>query len=376
MLLKTFFSSSWTFAGALTVFCISLVIEEVLRFRNRLHASSFQLAHFLDVLIIVQADVHGNCHTYDGHRHGAQTQISSCDEANEEEGCNVGLPHGLEQDSKAQSRQNVAGSLESGKNHLGDAVDHCTDSVAAQQHGKEGNDGKDRGVHQGEDNVQVQSLFGLILIQQTVVPLHHGGAEQLEHLISVGCQQADGHCQSNCHAGGLAGLAADVVDHCNQIAKKYGYDGLEFVVSNVKKDKLYNNKIDMVISLYACDTTTDYALNFAINNNVKYIFSVPCCQHEINLSISKAGDFDIMLKDGLIKERFSALLTDAIRTEVLRAVGYSVDVIEFVDFAHSPKNIMLRATKNSTKKSYQSLLDLQNKYKFNQTLLSLQCEQK
>ena len=132
----------------------------------------------------------------------------------------------------------------------------------------------------------------------------------------------------------------------------------------------------MVISLHACDTATDCALNFAINNNVKYIFIVPCCQHEINLSISKAGDFDIMLKDGLFKERFSALLTDAVRTEILRAVGYSVDVIEFVDFAHSPKNIMLRATKNSTKKSYQSLLDLQNKYKFNQTLLSLQCEQK
>ena len=169
-------------------------------------------------------------------------------------------------------------------------------------------------------------------------------------------------------------LKKEVVEHCNQIAKKYGYDGLEFVVSDVKKDELYNNKIDMVISLHACDTATDYALNFAIKNNVKYIFSVPCCQHEINSSISKAGDFDILRKDGLFKERFSALLTDAIRTEVLRAVGYSVDVIEFVDFAHSPKNIMLKATKNSTKKSYQALVDLSHKYKFKQTLLALQIE--
>lgn len=169
-------------------------------------------------------------------------------------------------------------------------------------------------------------------------------------------------------------LKADVIEHCNQIAKKYGYDGLQFVVSDVKSDKLYNNKIDMVISLHACDTATDYALNFAIENNVKYIFSVPCCQHEINLSIAKAGDFDILLKDGLFKERFSALLTDAIRTEVLRSVGYSVDVIEFVDFAHSPKNIMLRATKNSTKKSYQNLLNLKEKYKFKQTLIDLQCK--
>ena len=167
-------------------------------------------------------------------------------------------------------------------------------------------------------------------------------------------------------------LKKDVVEHCNQIASKYGYDGLEFVVSDVKKDALFKGKIDMVISLHACDTATDYALDFAINNGVKHIFSVPCCQHEINSSIKKAGDFDILLKDGLIKERFSALLTDAIRTEILRAKGYSVDVIEFVDFAHSPKNIMLRATKNSTQKSVGKLLDLKQKYNFKQTLLELQ----
>lgn len=168
-------------------------------------------------------------------------------------------------------------------------------------------------------------------------------------------------------------LKSDVVQNCNQIAQKYGYNNLKFVVADVKTDSLYNNKIDMIISLHACDTATDYALNFAIKNNVKHIFSVPCCQHEVNLSIKKAGDFDILLKDGLFKERFSALLTDAVRTEILRANGYSVDVIEFVDFAHSPKNIMLRATKNSTKKSYQHILEIKNKYKFNQTLINLQC---
>ena len=167
-------------------------------------------------------------------------------------------------------------------------------------------------------------------------------------------------------------IKKDVVEHCNQIASKYSYDGLQFVVSDVKKDALFKGKIDMVISLHACDTATDYALNFAINNGVKHIFSVPCCQHEINLSIKKAGDYDILLKDGLIKERFSALLTDAIRTEILRAKGYSVDVIEFVDFAHSPKNIMLRATKNSTQKSVEKLLNLKQKYNFKQTLLELQ----
>lgn len=167
-------------------------------------------------------------------------------------------------------------------------------------------------------------------------------------------------------------IKKDVVAHCNEIAKKYGYDGLVFELSDVKKDSLYSGKIDMVISLHACDTATDYALDFAIKNKVKHIFSVPCCQHEINSSIVAGGDFDLLISDGLFKERFSSLLTDAIRTEVLRSKGYSVDVIEFVDFAHSPKNIMLRAELNSTQKSLKRVLELKEKYGFEQTLLSLQ----
>lgn len=167
-------------------------------------------------------------------------------------------------------------------------------------------------------------------------------------------------------------IKKDVVENCNKLAQKYNYSNLEFILSDVKKDELFKGKIDMIITLHACDTATDFALNFAINNNAPFIFSVPCCQHEVNSTISRAGDFDILLNDGLFKERFSSLLTDSIRAEVLRAKGYSVDVIEFVDFAHSPKNIMLRAKKNSTKKSMQKLIDLQNKYQFKQTLLDLQ----
>ena len=167
-------------------------------------------------------------------------------------------------------------------------------------------------------------------------------------------------------------IKQDVVSKCNNIANKYGYDGLEFVLSDVKKDALYNQNIDMVITLHACDTATDFALDFAIKNKVENIFSVPCCQHEVNLSINKSGDFDLLLEDGLIKERFSALLTDAIRAEILRAKGYSVDVIEFVDFAHSPKNLMLRAKLNSKQKSLARVKELKQKYKFNQTLLDLQ----
>lgn len=168
-------------------------------------------------------------------------------------------------------------------------------------------------------------------------------------------------------------LKKDVVESCNKIAEKYGYDNLRFVVSDVTKDTLYDEHIDMVISLHACDTATDFALNYAISKNVKHIFSVPCCQHEVNKKIKKGGDFDILLKHGLIKERMSALLTDSIRASILEDMGYSVDVLEFVDFSHSPKNIMLRAkkTKNVSDKNRKQIAELQEKYQFNQTLFDL-----
>lgn len=168
-------------------------------------------------------------------------------------------------------------------------------------------------------------------------------------------------------------LKADVVKNCNDIAKKYGYDNLEFVVADVKKDVLYDREIDVVVSLHACDTATDYALYYAISKQVKYIFSVPCCQHEVNLSIKKGGDMDCLLKYGIIKERVSALLTDSIRAMVLEDMGYKVDVIEFVDLAHSPKNLMLRAKKTREKNNANKpeIQKLQEAYSFKQTLYSL-----
>ena len=140
-------------------------------------------------------------------------------------------------------------------------------------------------------------------------------------------------------------LKADVVERCNGIAVKYGYSGLEFHVADVTRDTLYDRHIDMVVTLHACDIATDYALNYALRHDVKYIFSVPCCQHEINAQIKKGGELDIFLRHGIIKERMSALLTDSIRAAVLEDMGSEVDMIEFIDFAHSPKNIMLRCTR-------------------------------
>lgn len=167
-------------------------------------------------------------------------------------------------------------------------------------------------------------------------------------------------------------LKEDVVRHCNEVAVKYGYDNLKFYVNDVTKGELYTGDVDMVITLHACDIATDFALYHAVTHGVKHIFSVPCCQHEVCSSIKKGGDFDLLLRHGLIKERFSALLTDSIRAEILKKCGYEVDIIEFVDFAHSPKNLMLRCNlKKKATPDLEEILLLEEKYGFSQKLCSL-----
>ncbi len=171
-------------------------------------------------------------------------------------------------------------------------------------------------------------------------------------------------------------LKEDVVEHCNAIARKYGYDGLRFVHADVSRDALYDEKVDMVVSLHACDTATDYALHYAISKGAEYIFSVPCCQHEINSSIRRGGELDIFLRHGIVKERMAALLTDSIRTLILEDMGYSVDVIEFTDFSDSPKNLMLRAKKTGKRstRGREQAAALAAQYGFTQTLLRLCAE--
>lgn len=172
-------------------------------------------------------------------------------------------------------------------------------------------------------------------------------------------------------------LKEDVVKNCNEIAKRYGYNDLKFYVNDVTKGELYDGNVDMVITLHACDIATDFALFHAIENNVQHIFSVPCCQHEVCSSIKKGGDFDLLLSHGLIKERFSALLTDSIRAEILKECGYEVDIIEFVDFAHSPKNLMLRCKlKKSRRPQLEAVKALTEKYGFTQKLFELIAKEK
>ena len=143
-------------------------------------------------------------------------------------------------------------------------------------------------------------------------------------------------------------------------------------MNDVTKGELYKGDVDMVITLHACDIATDFALFHAIENGVGHIFSVPCCQHEVCSSIKKGGDFDILLSHGLIKERFSALLTDSIRAEILKECGYETDIIEFVDFAHSPKNLMLRCKlKKKKEPQLENIEKLTEKYGFRQKLFEL-----
>ena len=172
-------------------------------------------------------------------------------------------------------------------------------------------------------------------------------------------------------------LKADVVERCASIAGRYGYEGLRFEVADVMRDALTDTPIDMVVKLHACDTATDYALAYAIKRRVKHIFSVPCCQHEINLSIHRGGELDLLLEHGIVRERLSALLTDAIRAAVLESEGYAVDLIEFVDFEHSPKNLMIRASYTGKRRpgGRERAEALQRSYGFRQSLLELTAAQ-
>ena len=138
-------------------------------------------------------------------------------------------------------------------------------------------------------------------------------------------------------------LKQDVIDHCNQLARKYGFEKLAFYHGDIASYEGVD-QVDMVVTLHACDTATDYALAKAVRWNASVILSVPCCQHELNRQM-KNDMLEPVLQYGLLKERMAALYTDEIRAEILENHGYRTQILEFIDMEHTPKNVLIRAVK-------------------------------
>ena len=138
-------------------------------------------------------------------------------------------------------------------------------------------------------------------------------------------------------------LKADVIEHCNELRTRYGYDKLDFYVGDIATYKDVD-KVDMVVTLHACDTATDYALAKAVKWGAEVILSVPCCQHEANRTI-KSDILSPVMDYGILKERMAAIVTDAARAKLLTANGYDAQILEFIDMEHTPKNLLIRAVK-------------------------------
>ena len=144
-----------------------------------------------------------------------------------------------------------------------------------------------------------------------------------------------------------------MIANCNALAQRYGYDGLHFLCGDIA-DYEQKEKVDMVVTLHACDTATDHALYRAVKWGARVILSVPCCQHELNGRIENR-QLDGALRYGLIKERLSALFTDALRANLLEEQGYDTQILEFIDMEHTPKNILIRAVKRESPKTESAL---------------------
>ncbi len=153
-------------------------------------------------------------------------------------------------------------------------------------------------------------------------------------------------------------LKEDVIDNCNKLSKKYGYsEGLKFLKGDIA-DYNGTDKVDMVVTLHACDTATDFALAKAVKWGARVILSVPCCQHELNKQIDNELLAPVF-QYGIIKERMAALLTDALRAQYLESQGYKTQILEFIDMEHTPKNLLIRGILKKDEKK-EEILDKVN----------------
>ena len=168
-------------------------------------------------------------------------------------------------------------------------------------------------------------------------------------------------------------LKKDVIMHCNLLARKYGYNKLNFYVGDIADYKDVTS-VDMVVTLHACDTATDYALAKAVKWGAKVILSVPCCQHEANAQI-ESDNMEPVLKYGILKERISSILTDAVRAGRLEEAGYQTQLLEFIDMEHTPKNILIRGVYTGKKASDEKLTKMEKMFNLNLTLDELMEEE-
>ena len=160
-------------------------------------------------------------------------------------------------------------------------------------------------------------------------------------------------------------LKKDVIENCADLSRRLGLQNINFFCRNIADFSSEKNP-DIVITLHACDTATDFALDYAVRRGAKAILSVPCCQHEINLQLQKKSlraqsaensarkILHPLLKYGIVRERFAALVTDCVRAEILEQAGYAVQILEFIDMEGTPKNLLIRAV---LKKSNSSSAD-------------------
>ena len=171
-------------------------------------------------------------------------------------------------------------------------------------------------------------------------------------------------------------LKKDVIAYCNTLAQKLSLTNLKFAAGDIASFG-EEKQPDIIITLHACDTATDYALDYALRRKAKAILSVPCCQHEVNSQLSAKSvpadsPFAPLLKYGLIKERFAALATDALRAELLESHGYRVQILEFIEESATPKNLLIRAVRTGNEKSAPTNSLLATLH-VNQTLATLIC---
>ena len=169
-------------------------------------------------------------------------------------------------------------------------------------------------------------------------------------------------------------LKTDVIEKCNSLAGRYGYEKLHFYHGDIA-DYEGVSSVDMVVTLHACDTATDYALAKAVEWGAEVILSVPCCQHEINKQI-KNEMLEPVLRYGILKERMSALITDAVRANLLESKGYETQILEFIDMEHTPKNLLIRAVRTGKKSDISSTQDMLTALNIHPTLNRLLNEDK